>query len=35
MKALLFWMLQVGANEAINGLGLTVAEEESGLFLVD
>lgn len=35
MKALLLWMLQVGANEEINGIGLTVAEEESGLFSVD
>ena len=35
MKALLLWMLQVGANEEITGIGLSVAEEESGLFLVD
>ena len=35
MKALLLWVVQVGAREEINGVGLTVAEEESGLFSVD
>ena len=35
MKALLLWMVQVGASEEVKGVGLTVAEEESGLFPVD